>query len=300
MSHVCSRLERRRWLYANQHLWKDYDPFTDGQESREKELAKLFVAHGLYAPSHLHNINVKKLLQQVSKNEGIKCRFPACPTIQLKRWNLCGRHAHWVAKGNMTQDLTVLKKPRPVNIYQAPDEKCRIEGCENKPRRNWLCTKHSSSLRDGRMTQSGQRIIKRADHYRYGYRCTKCGFADTKITKGFCRLHYNQFRKGFIDYAGFPTNKKPKRIHKYPKDAVCIVGSCTKKPRIRGWCETHHAWFKKKCYDLTGNKIRSLTCSVLGCSKVTYKVVHKRERCFVHYKRKRDKALLARMALVKS
>ncbi len=201
---------------------------------------------------------------------------------------LCSKHRRWVDKGNMTDDLVVLKPVAQKNIYK--HAKCKIDGCERRPRRNWMCEKHSSLYREGYITKTGDRIIKKRAVKKYpkDFGCVVCG-KKGKISKGFCNYHYEHYRKGVIGFDGVKIGEL-KRVHKYSIDSMCKAEGCNRKPRCKGWCERCRIWLVRGYYSNNGKLLKSLPisrnkgrkCSIPSCEKPA----HCKTLCRLHYVRK--------------
>lgn len=216
----------------------------------------------------------------------MKCRMEDCFTQKLQRFGLCNKHRKWVEKGYMTQDLKMIKNPPRVGSYKGM--RCRIPECDRTPRRNLLCSYHSSQYRAGTLLLSGNRVYKKVLRYSKQatckvHRCERGG----KITKGFCKKHYNSYRKELIDFDGFETGKR-KRITRYLPEDRCKVSSCKRRPRGRGFCNNHLQSFLRGMIDPNGKRLVPLPiknkgelCSYEGCGKPA----HCKTYCHLHYSR---------------
>jgi hypothetical protein len=188
----------------------------------------------------------------------------------------------------MTEDLVMLQPVQEKGLYKG--KTCKIEDCENPPRRNWLCEKHSSAVREGRMKPSGEKIWKRASAYRADFECIVHGCGRRgKIVKGFCRRHYGHYSKGIIDFDGSPL-RPLKRVQAYSPLDQCKVQSCRKRPRVRGFCATHAEGVSRGAYDESGKRLtprltpnKGKKCKEAGCESEA----HCKGLCVLHYNRER-------------
>ena len=217
-----------------------------------------------------------------------KCRVKDCYTTKIQRFGLCNKHRKWVEKGYMTQDLVMIKYPTRVGSYKGMT--CRIPDCTEKPRRNKMCQRHSSKFARGTMDLAGHLSYKRPLRYSVDATCKvhNCGKGG-KITKGFCKTDYERYRKGNLDYDGFPTGRQ-KRVHKYTEEDRCKIKGCEIKPRDRGFCHNHSQAWRKGIYTLEGRRIKQVlvknqgrACSVTGCKYGA----HAKTYCRTHYRRYR-------------
>lgn len=212
----------------------------------------------------------------------MSCRYPDCPSKKTHRFGLCNRHRKWVERGFIDLDLNPLKKlPSKVDYSKM---KCRVEECDNRPRRNFFCPKHSRQFQEKTINQWGVRI-KPLVRYSKDFQCIKCG-AGGKITKGFCKKHYAQLRRGLLDFDG-QTLRPPKRVARYTDLHFCKVQGCGKKCRDSGFCRKHAVAWRAGSYDENGRRIipmlhvnRGKTC--LECDRPA----HIRLLCPKHYYRK--------------
>lgn len=211
------------------------------------------------------------------------CRFPECKIIKLQRWGLCNKHRKWIERGFYDVDLNLLKPLPVVKRYSG----CKMEDCLEKHRRNGFCSRHDSMYKRGSIDLKGHRV-RPLVRYSKDFECIKCG-ARGKITKGFCKLHYSQFQKGQIGFDGSP-GKRPGRVARYGRDAVCKIATCSRRPRIRGHCAL--CWYKMKrgSIDATGRRLepplwknQGKTCRKPGCVEPA----HCRGFCALHYSRSR-------------
>lgn len=217
----------------------------------------------------------------------VPCRYPGCFKRKESK-GLCTKHKKWLYRGYIDIDLNILKPIRERPGYK--DKKCKVYGCQNPPRRNWMCGNHSSALRNGRITEDGEKIWKRAAKYPKDFECVYNGCGKRgKISKGFCKKHYEWLRKGIIDFDG--VFLRPfKRIAAYGPDDRCKAQRCTKRPTQRGWCHTHITSFKRGIYDEKGRRIvpemsknKGFTCKESGCTESAIT----RGMCKLHYVRYR-------------
>ena len=188
----------------------------------------------------------------------------------------------------MTQDLVMIKKPSRVGSYKGMT--CRVPDCAKKPRRNLMCEKHAAAHKRGTMDLNGEFHYKRPLRYSVNATCKvhNCGKGG-KITKGFCKTDYERYRKGNIDFDGFPTGRQ-KRVHRYSDDDACKVKGCNNRPRERGFCHNHGVAWRKGIYALDGRRIKQTlmknagrSCTVVGCRYGA----HAKGYCRTHYRRYR-------------
>ena len=217
----------------------------------------------------------------------VKCRMPDCFTKKTQRFGLCNKHRKWVERGNMTEDLVMLKELKRVGSYKG--KTCKIPGCQKKPRRNFMCTAHSSAMRNGTLLPNGDRVYQRVLRYSPNatckvHRCERGG----KITKGFCRKHYSGYMRGLLDYDGFETGKRKRVLRYVPGTDRCKVRGCEQVPRDVGFCKNHSSGYREGHYDSQGKRItRALVrnagkvCSLKGCGRPA----HCMSYCRKHYAR---------------
>ena len=124
--------------------------------------------------------------------------------------------------------------------------------------------------------------------YGRDYQCLCCEAKnDKKYILGFCRWCYGRYSRGIIDFYGKPKREPKKRF--YPKGATCIVSDCIKRPRGRGFCDSHlHAFLKTKTINARGCRIvprmainKGMLCSVDSCGKPA----KCKGYCVTHYSR---------------
>jgi hypothetical protein len=179
----------------------------------------------------------------------MKCRYPGCGTEKLQRFGMCNKHRKWVEKGYIDLECNTLKEiPKKVDYRFAV---CRVEDCENRPKKRFFCLRHYSAFLEGIYLENGQRT-RPLIRYSKDFQCFKCGKGG-KITKGFCKTHYQQLCRGQIDYDGNEL-RRPKRM-KYDLDSVCKVRGCNRKPRVRGFCQSHSEARAKGFYDESGVRL---------------------------------------------
>lgn len=172
------------------------------------------------------------------------CRFPECPSKIIRGKGLCQKHRIWLKKGYIDEKCTIIKPPRTRIIY-SPDDKCKIAGCDKKPRGHWRCYYHEHSYRVGRHDELGKPTKK----------VKKCKVCDNtkNIVKGFCQAHYMQMRKGVIDQDG---NEIREIRRYYAKINFCRFKGCTLKPRAKGFCKKHHSRYLRGTMNLSGVRIK--------------------------------------------
>lgn len=173
------------------------------------------------------------------------CRYPSCARPQ-HRFQLCNKHRKWVERGHMDKDTLELKHPiREVGLNTV----CTIDGCKEPAHKARMCVSHYSKVIRGTMTRTGEVTRKRiVDKYARDFQCIICGNAPGRIVKGFCMTHYNQYRKGFIDFDGQPLNE-PKKKAKYGPLDYCKVRPCGKRPTSKGFCTSHRAMILRGTMD---------------------------------------------------
>ena len=206
------------------------------------------------------------------------CRVKTCTSIKLHSHGLCNKHRKWVMRGYMTMNLVMLRPIKERNIYK--NAKCSIEGCSKVPRRNWLCSSHSS--------RKDPEKLKHARAYAPDFACIVCGNTG-KIVKGFCGFHYYRFRKGIIDYDGIKL-RELRKVPKYGELDFCKVKGCPRRPRQRGWCATHRTSLLLGTYDTNGNRLvpektrnKGKTCNGHSCLREA----HCKGLCTMHYYREK-------------
>jgi len=209
----------------------------------------------------------------------MRCRFPSCYNMRIQRWGLCNKHRKWVEKGNMTQDLVIIK---PIQVRGGT---CKVEECEEKTRRHGFCERHSWAYKRGALLSDGtQNPNIRRVRYARDFPCFVCG-KKGKITKGFCPTHYNQYRKGIIDFEGRETGKRI-RIWKYGELDICKVVGCGKRPRGNGFCKKHIDSHVRGVYDFHGNRLKPRLFKNQGkVCKVCQKPAYCKLLCRTHYAR---------------
>lgn len=209
------------------------------------------------------------------------CRYPECKRF-THRFGLCNKHRKWVERGYITQDLVILKPLKRVASYQGM--KCKIPGCSTQPRRNGLCDKHSSRVKEGTLDLDGNAHLKRVISYSKDFKCILCGTGG-KIVKGFCRTHYYQFKKGYIDYDGSLTGKIPKRVASY-RGIKCKFSSCYKEARSRGFCSKHFDNYQSGFVDINGKILKEMPFHNKGKKcKVCDQEARTKGFCPKHYSR---------------
>lgn len=209
------------------------------------------------------------------------CRYPGCGTEKLQRFGMCNKHRKWVEKGYIDLDCKTLKEiPKRVD-YRL--EVCRVEGCENRPRKRFFCIKHYSAFLNGIYLESGQRVRPRI-RYSKDFQCLKCGKSG-KITKGFCKTHYQQFSRGQIDFDG--NELRAPRRRRYDQYSFCKVKECNKRPRVRGFCSMHGEAVSRGVYDENGIRLIPVVFKNAGkkCLQCE-KPAETKLLCRVHYYRK--------------
>lgn len=113
--------------------------------------------------------------------------------------------------------------------------------------------------------------------------CLVVGCEREYSAKGYCRYHYEKFRK-----YGDPLASKPKRKESVcairtsrKENPICSIEGCEKPVQARGWCSMHY-----KRWEEHGDPLANFTrtrgeCLVEGCSEPA----HAKGYCLVHYSR---------------
>lgn len=217
------------------------------------------------------------------------CRMKECTTQGVQRFGLCNKHRKWVEKGNLDlATLKIVKPPARVGTYTGLI--CKVKNCQEKPRRNFLCTKHSGMVKRGTLHPVYLVTTYKREKRNLVNGCYACfnKVAD-KYVKGFCNRCYNQYLRGYLDTFGYPTNKQKKRTKKYTDTDVCKAEGCTEKPRSAGFCHSHYGSFKyHQTFDVSGKRIipaitknKGETCTERGCKKPALA----RLLCKIHYRK---------------
>lgn len=218
-----------------------------------------------------------------------KCIFPKCPKTNDLRKGLCNKHRKWKERGIVDDKFKMLRDVKQRYGYNA---KCKMSGCDLRPRRNGFCNGHSSLFREGRIDASGENSAlfrKKRRSYNRDWQCVVCRVKGVKFVLGFCTRHYEDFRKGFIDFNGKVLVKKL-RIAKYPENAKCRYPTCVKRPRGQGFCNNHLAQYLNARITINGkhnfptlHHNKGKHCSVENCADDA-KI---KGMCPKHYWRKR-------------
>ena len=209
----------------------------------------------------------------------------------------CSEHYKWFLNGNCTAEGVIIKRPRNVQKYKVHDI-CLATGCPKRATRKNFCDTHRNDVAKGKRDRTGailesyeDRVRNLKKSYPKDWKCVKCGVqGKTRYVLGFCLTHYEDHRKGFIDFQGRPTGKKKMRVGGYSENDKCRVSECGKKARDIGFCQNHGVHFRKGNLDKFGNwtekkqifhKKEGATCSVAECSSPC----HAKGLCGKHYRR---------------
>ena len=114
-------------------------------------------------------------------------------------------------------------------------------------------------------------------------RCSVDGCGRPYSAKGYCKYHYEKFRK-----YGDPLASKPRggRVlygvrNSRKKNPVCSIKGCEKSVQARGWCSMHYKRWEEHGDPLANfTRVREV-CSIEGCSEPA----HAKGYCQVHYDR---------------
>jgi hypothetical protein len=188
----------------------------------------------------------------------LKCRMHGCSTYKQQRFGLCNKHRKWVEKGLLdVETLEILGAPKKIGSYSG--QVCKFPGCDKKPRRNFLCPKHSGMVVRGTLDPKTLQTNYKRYKRNLTNGCYACFNKNASIyVKGFCKKCYGDYKKGFIDYFGTPTDKKKKRVQKYSDENLCKVAGCGKKARSAGFCHNHYGSYKYHgTFDSTGKRLSS-------------------------------------------
>lgn len=183
----------------------------------------------------------------------------------------------------MDLDLKMLKPMRPKLRH------CKIRGCSRTGKiTKGFCRFHYRRFIAGIIQADGQEIRIPRPKYPKDFECIVCGKRG-KISRGFCKTHHSQFLRKKIDFDGV-TIAPMKRVVRYTDEDQCKAEGCRRKPRVRGWCETHHKSHRLGIYSTKGKRLKpkNITnkgrkCSVSGCVSEA----HCRGLCLLHYHRSR-------------
>lgn len=177
----------------------------------------------------------------VPKVKNKKCRFPGCSTVGTKsnslRKGLCNKHRKWAEKKiidvNTCEIIDPERIPKGRSWYH-----CTVSGCLGKHKAKGFCSNHYRSYKYHKTIDSEGKKIGFRLTYDKNSKCKFLGCTNKeKFVRGFCKLHYRQFKDKIIDQDGFKLNGF-KRIKKYPENAVCRGEDCTNKPSQNWFCGT--------------------------------------------------------------
>lgn len=231
-----------------------------------------------------------------------RCKYPECHTRQIKGHGLCQKHYKWALNKRIDWDnCRVLDEKwfiKKNHRFEKIDgvkiallrSVCKMPGCKNKDLKGQgFCKRHYSAYIHKFIDVNGNRLAQPIVRYSPDFQCGIPGcqltHADSKMIKGLCKYHYEQYRKGFIDYNGNPLREK-KKAASY-KGVRCTHFDCKRQARIRGFCPQHYEHFKKGYVDKKGRKLkdperldnRNRVCKVKECSEPA----HARHYCSHHY-----------------
>lgn len=266
-------------------------PDYTSKEVRAYTTAKLLglykqVGREVFFREHPKLYGKAKRLGIIPKFKGSQvCKLAGCGRTGIRRWGLCVKHSKWVERGHMTQELQIVKNVERPNYK---NKTCKIPDCTKRPRRNGVCERHSQQMREGTLNLDGSRQFKKILKYSKDFKCFICGRGG-KITKKLCKKHYEDYRKGFIDYDGYPTDKEKKRVKSY-KGIKCKLPSCKNQARVLGFCNLHYSRFKGGFVDIEGKSLREQPiqnkgrkCKIGDCSRSAVCKGY----CSTHYSRKK-------------
>ena len=214
-----------------------------------------------------------------------KCRMENCTITKIHGYGLCDRHYRWIQKGQMTHDLVLLKEHRKIMSYAGMI--CKIKGCHERPRRNFMCSRHSTMHRFGRLSSDGTPNYKRIVYSKDAIcKIPSCG-RGMPIVHGFCKRHGASYSRGFIDYQGFDTGKR-KKVYRYTDRDTCSVKGCIKRPDSKGMCRNHYCSYRLGSYDVHGKRLTPVKlknkgkhCSYKECKSPSFCKGY----CRLHYSR---------------
>lgn len=118
------------------------------------------------------------------------------------------------------------------------DQKCKVEGCENKARTKGLCPKHYR-----RLLLYGDPTIKKRGAAGERLICSVDGCNKQVHAKGYCLQHYKRFRKYGTTDASVLKKASPGTL----KKLVCQVEGCDRPASSsrHKMCEMHYNRFRK-------------------------------------------------------
>jgi hypothetical protein len=216
--------------------------------------------------------------EEKENSKKVKCRLPGCETIGTQRFGLCNKHRKWVERGNLDLNtLQVIKPLKRVSSYE--NQACKMPGCQRKPRRNFLCDRHSSMVVRGTLNQKLLITTHKRRRWPTPNGCYFCRKKDApRYIRGFCPSCYNDHLKGYIDTYGYPMEKVKKRVQKYTDNDICKVDGCAEKARSVGFCHNHYGAFKyHSTFDIDGNRLiaektanKGHICKSSKCKKPAY------------------------------
>lgn len=218
------------------------------------------------------NTGIKK------KSEMRKCPIPGCDR-ERRYVDLCNKHRMWKLRGHINEKLEVVSRPK---FEREPfrNKPCSISHC-NRTSRNSICARCNLKIAKGTMDEQGRYTGK---HARNVKSCKVCEKEDGKIRRGFCPIHYNQFRIGVLDADG--DELRPlKRAVSY-KGVKCKISDCEKNAKTLGFCISHYGHYQRGSISVEGVELRRMLSKNKGqkCSHCE-KPAHNRGFCHKHYYR---------------
>lgn len=223
--------------------------------------------------------------------KGNKCKYPDCHTVGTAksslRNGLCNKHRKWADKGWIDRDSCKILQPEKIP-YQKEFTGCKVLHCYNKHKAKGFCSNHYRSYQTYKTIDINGNHIGNKKKYSSNHKCTimDC-FKKGPYVKGFCKYHYEHYRKGIYNEDGVKIGKL-KKVYKYSPFATCKIPSCTRKPRQRGFCECCASRIKNGTLTEKGfstsktlHKNKGKVCSEINCSKEAYS----KGLCKLHYSR---------------
>lgn len=121
---------------------------------------------------------------------------------------------------------------------------CTIDECGSRADARGVCGKHYQQIRNGKLDHPAAAEIRRD---------TPCSIDDCELpvyARGLCNMHWSRGHR-----LGDPGEAQPRR-RKYTPGQTCAIGTCPRRPRWAGYCESHARRFKR--FDLTEDEFLGL------------------------------------------
>ena len=114
-------------------------------------------------------------------------------------------------------------------------------------------------------------------------KCAIEGCGRPYSAKGYCKYHYEKFRKHGDPLASKPRKETPplEARSSRKENPICSIGGCNNPVQARGWCSKHYKRWEEHGDPMANfSRVRD-ECSVGGCSEPA----HAKGYCLVHYSR---------------